>query len=520
MLSRKRKRTMKIKLTWKIWLWIVFFIFALISIFVTPNFLQKGVLVKEVNFNSSAFNEGIKVGEVIVGINGEEVNNLDDFLRLIPEQIPSSEKIKTTITTSTTEYVIFSSEPLGISVSNIPKHNLKLGLDLAGGSRAFIEAEDHKLTKQEVEDLAKIIENRLNVFGVSDMKIIPTSDLFGNNRLSIEIAGATPKVIKELISQQGKFEAKIGNDTVFIGGEKDITSVVRSGQESGIYSCAQSQNGYACEFRFVVYLSQSAAERHANITNTLEVNSTAQGNYLSKRLDLYLDDTLVDSLLISENLKGSITTQIQISGSGSGATKEDAYKSAEENMKKLQTVLITGSLPFKLKVVKFDTISPTLGSNFTKYLFLAGGVALILVAITVFARYRTKSAIAPLIVCTSEIIITLGVTAFMKWDLDLMAIAGILAAIGTGVDDQIVVLDEANQKGTSISLKQKIKNAFVIVLGAYFTSVASLLPLAWVGGGLLKGFVLTTVTGITLGVLITRPAFADLVRLFEKENAS
>jgi len=97
---------------------------------------------------------------------------------------------------------------------------LKLGLDLAGGSRAFIEAQDHELTKQEVEDLAEMIENRLNVFGVSDMKVIPISDLFGNNRLSIEIAGASPKEIRELISQQGKFEAKIANETVFIGGER------------------------------------------------------------------------------------------------------------------------------------------------------------------------------------------------------------------------------------------------------------------------------------------------------------
>jgi len=45
-----------------------------------------------------------------------------------------------------------------------------------------------------------------------------------------------------------------------------------------------------------------------------------------------------------------------------------------------------------------------------------------------------------------------------------------------------------------------------------------LLPLAWVGGGLLKGFVLTTLTGITLGVLITRPAFADLVKLINKKK--
>ena len=38
--------------------------------------------------------------------------------------------------------------------------------------------------------------------------------------MSIEIAGATPKDLKAMIEDQGKFEAKIGNDTVFVGGDK------------------------------------------------------------------------------------------------------------------------------------------------------------------------------------------------------------------------------------------------------------------------------------------------------------
>jgi len=512
---------MKIKLTWRIWLWIIIFIFALISIFVSSNgitFLQKGVLITNVVKNSSAFEQGLRTGQVITAIDGHSIKNLEDYSEMLESKSNLNEKDKTIITTLDSEFVIFSDKPLEISVSKIPSTNLNLGLDLAGGSRAFIEAENHTLTKAEVQDLKEIIENRLNAFGLSDMKISTISDLFGNNRLSVEIAGMTSSNLKELISQQGKFEAKIGNETVFIGGEKDISSVSRSGTDSGIYSCDASTSGYYCTFKFTVYLSQEAAERQANITKDLEVNSTSSGNYLSKKLDLYLDDRLVDSLLIGEDLKGRITTQIQISGSGSGTTEEDAYNSAQEEMKTLQTILITGSLPFKLSVVKLDTISPTLGSSFSKYLFIAAIVALTLVALTILLKYKTKAAIAPLIICTSEIIITLGISAFMKWDLDLMAIAGILATIGTGVDDQIVVLDETRRE-EELSIKQKIKNAFVIVFGAYFTSVASLLPLAWVGGGLLKGFVLTTLTGITLGVLITRPAFADIISLIEKKNA-
>lgn len=125
-----------------------------------------------------------------------------------------------------------------------------------------------------------------------------------------------------------------------------------------------------------------------------------------------------------------------------------------------------------------------------------------------------------MIICTSEIVITLGIAAIWKWNLDLPSIAGILAAIGTGVDDQIVILDETKHKEQSMNIKQKIKMAFGIIFGAYFAGVVSLLPLWWAGAGLLKGFVFTTIVGITIGVLITRPAFADIVKMVEEKHAS
>ena len=99
-------------------------------------------------------------------------------------------------------------------------------------------------------------------------------------------------------------------------------------------------------------MSEEAAKRHALITANITVNATEQGNYLSKKLDLYLDDKLADSLLISEGLKGKITTQVQVQGSGFGKDGQAALDSTTESMQKLQTVLITGSLPFKLEIVK------------------------------------------------------------------------------------------------------------------------------------------------------------------------
>lgn len=511
------KKKMKIKLTFKIWLWLIILSFSLLSIFITPNFLQKGVVVSSIETNSPAFEEGLRQGDIIISIDGQKIEHVENYLDVMQNKFLSGEKVRTIITTTKSEFVFFSNESLKLVVSEIPRTNVKTGLDLSGGARALIQAENYSLSSEDVNNLIDMISNRFNVYGISDMDVRSVSDLAGKNFVQIEIAGATPKDLENLISQQGKFEAKIGNETVFVGG-KDIKNVKQAGQDVGIFSCEQFSQGYVCSFRFPILISQESAERMAEITSKLDVVKNANGqDSLSEPLNLYLDEMFYSNLSISADLKGNPATQISIQGSGRGETKLDAYNNAAEEMKNLQTVLMTGSLPFKLQIVKLDTISPTLGQNFTKYLLIAGLIALLSVAIILFIRYKgLKSSFAPLLICTSEIIITIGVAAFIKWDLDLPSIAGILAAIGTGIDDQIVVLDEAKNKESSISIKERIKKAFIIIIGAYVTSVASLLPLWWAGAGLLKGFVFTTLIGITIGVLITRPAFADIVKITEK----
>ncbi len=510
------EKEMKTKLPWKIWLLIIIVALSLLSIFgMPPTFFQKGVLVTSVESNSTAFEQGLRQEQIIVGVDGQEINTMEDFTNAVQGKFNSNKSVKILFQTKDSEIILFSDHAPEIIVSEIPKTNLKMGLDLAGGSRALVQAQEKKLTSSEISELVDVIANRLNVYGIADLNIRPVSDLTGNHFMLVEIAGATPKDLEELISKQGKFEAKIGNETVFIGGEKDIASVCRNDATcAGIETCQQTDSGYFCNFRFTIYLSEDAAKRHAEITDKLEVNAE-NPEYLSEKLDLYLDDNLVDSLFIGKGLKGRVTTQISISGSENGETQSQAYDSAEESMHKLQTILITGSLPYKLEIVKLDTISPILGKEFIKSILLAGLAALLAVAIIIFLRYKKfKSSIALLITSISEVLIILGIASFIEWNIDLPSIAGILATIGTGIDQQIIILDEARQS-TFLSIKQRMKRAFTIILGAYFTAVVALLPLLWAGAGLLKGFAITTIIGITAGVLITRPAFTDMVKKIE-----
>ena len=491
-------------------------IFIVTAAFLIYSSVSAGVIVKSVDQDSLAFEQGIRQGQTIIEINGEPIETVQDYASAMEGLFISEKKIRIDIKTKERDFILFTNQTLHIVVSEMKKTSLRTGLDISGGSRALVKA-DQEINEQQLEDLIAISRNRFNVFGISDVKIKGITDLSGNRFMLVEVAGATPDDLENLVSQQGKFEAKIGNETVFIGGERDITNVCRNDATcASIRSCRPIQGGYLCNFGFTITLSPDAARRHSDVTENIPVDFESGGRYLSENLTLVLDDIVVDELLISSSLKGQVTTQIVIQGSGQGTTEEEAFQNAQASMNKLQTVLITGSLPYKLEIVKLDSISPLLGEQFIRLILLAGVSAILLVGIIIFIRYRKlKISLALLLTSFSELVIILGIAAVIKWNLDLPSIAGILAVVGTGVDQQIIILDEA-RTGKEISIKRRMKRAMFVVMTAYLTSLVAPIPLYWAGAGLFKGFALTSIIGITAGVFITRPAFADMIKKIEE----
>jgi len=509
------------KITFRIWILITVVLLSLVSIFgLPPQALETGLTITAVNQNSEIFKDGLRESMIIQSINGKEITNLEDYSNAL-QYLKENQTQKLTITTDLVEIInLYNTSIISdISLEEIPATRIKTGLDLRGGARAFIKA-DVPLNDAQLDDLIAVSEQRLNVYGLSDLKFFKVATSSGENLMGIEIAGTSPDDLEELIAKQGHFEAKIGNETVFVGGDEDITHVGRTGQDAMVTECFAVASGEACNFRFTIYLSEEAAQRHADITDKLTIN----GSYLSKQLDFYIDGKPTSSLNIGTSLKGQVATQISISGSGQAATRNEAIEAAKQEMKQLQTILITGSLPFKLEIVKIDKISPNLGEQFTKQILLAGLFAIIAVSIVVFIRYRKiKASLALVTVSLSEVLIILGTASLIGWNLDLPSIAGIIAAIGTGIDSQIIILDEAQDKHESI--KQRIKKALFIIVTAFTTTFVAMIPLTGFLGfmgigaasaGLLKGFAVTTLIGITTGVLITRPAFADIARQLEE----
>ena len=61
------------------------------------------------------------------------------------------------------------------------------------------------------------------------------------------------------------------------------------------------------------------------------------------------------------------------------------------------------------------------------------------------------------------------------------------------------------------TIREKIKRAFFIIFGAASTTIAAMLPLMFLGIGLIRGFAITTIVGVMVGLLITRPAYAKII---------
>lgn len=204
-------------------------------------------------------------------------------------------------------------------------------------------------------------------------------------------------------------------------------------------------------------------------------------------------------------------------------------KEAEKKVIETQVLLSSGNLPIKILPIcgtkfaknteqcggKETTFDPILGKKFLKFSGIIGLIAIVVVSIIIFIRYRRMKLALPVILTSlSEVIIILGFASMIHWELDLLAVAGIIIVVGTGVDDQIVILDETLKKGRKkevVSIVERIKRAFFIIFVSAGTTIVAMIALMGVEAGMLKGFAFTTIVGVLIGVFITRPAFAKIV---------
>ena len=194
-------------------------------------------------------------------------------------------------------------------------------------------------------------------------------------------------------------------------------------------------------------------------------------------------------------------------------------KEAEERVEELSIVLRSGALPAGIRLESEQRVPPTYGRQAFYTFLMAMLASMITVSLYIAWRYRVWKITGPIILTMlSETILIFGLAALWNWKVDVSTMVGMVAAIGTGVDDQIVITDEAIRRKTREGSKkekstaERMKRAFFIVFATAGALCAVMLPVWASGVPVLKGFALTTISGAVIGVVITRPAFAGIIR--------
>lgn len=383
------------------------------------------------------------------------------------------------------------------SIISISTLGIQQGLDLEGGSVIQIHLE-HPVDSDTMNTVVTVLDRRLNIFGVRDVNVRAS----GDQDVIVEIAGVRPEEVTNIVGTPGVFVARIDNQTALTG--TDITNV-RPYQVTGT------------QWSVPFTVSTAGANRFAQV---------AQGK-AGQPVEMYLDNQLVSSPVLSEGLAtGTPTTEVEVSGTA------ETREAAENEARNIQAVLQSGALPVKVNVAGVSSVSAELGDQFRTGALVAGLLAVIVVSIIIFLRYRIPLLVIPIILTSlAELLLILGVASVIRWNIDLPAIAGIIAAIGTGVDDQLIITDEVlKKKGSkegkeskrrSATMRMRIKGAFFIVFTSAATLIAAMLPLAYIGFsrgyagiGILAGFAFTTIIGVLIGIFITRPVYAKFIERF------
>jgi len=544
---------------WRVLLLLVLVVSSLILIIPTPS---KGVTVRSVSADSPLSGK-LAVGDRLEWINERVINT--------PEDVYAFDTFTGTlrfIRNGQLDLMDIQKPGLGIEVATAPSGKLNFGLDLVGGTRVLLKPVANVSTSV-VDQTIATLQTRINIYGLRESKFQPVTDLSGNRYVQIEMAGGTPKEVEDLLAKQGTFTAKIpralrlvnGTGTLFNSSVRATDSaLIVDGQTYAINStfkmagmdwevqnitsdiavvvptvytgadvksvCLTEQPGVCTssiqrttggwEFQFQITTSQEAAEKFATATRGLQVvtDPKTSSSYLESRIVFYIDNKPVTDLSISGDLAGRALASPLINGFR--ASRDDALK---EKLS-LQSILQSGALPVPLEIVRIDSISATLGSGFIYASALAGLLAMLSVGALIFIRYRRWQIALPVMATSmSEVVIVLGVIALIGYTMDLAAIAGIIATIGTSVDSQVMLVDELLAGAQIYTLRQRIKRAFFMIFGSAATVIAAMLPLAIIGIGVMRGFAIVTMLGVFIGIGITRPAFARVAeKIIEKEN--
>lgn len=304
--------------------------------------------------------------------------------------------------------------------------DIRWGIDIQGGVNATFEpANGYNASKTEMDAAKAIIEQRMVDLSITDGEVYAD---YQKHRVMVSF----PWQAGEEDFDPEEAVAELGDTAVltFRNGTEETSEEIMSGKNVTKAEARQTTDSDTNKTEYVVALELDSEGTKAFADATTALAPT------KGKISIWMDDQLLSAPAVQEDLTDGKCT---ISG-----------KFTYESAKALADKINAGSLPFKLETKSTDIISPTLGEGAKKAMVVAGIIAFVIIAIYMMIFYRLPGFVASIALFGQAVGSIACISGFFgnidSFTLTIPGIAGIILAIGMGVDANVITAERIKEE--------------------------------------------------------------------------
>ena len=383
--------------------------------------------------------------------------------------------------------------------SAIGKFPFKLGLDLNGGSHLVYQADVSKVDPADVggamDALRDVIENRINVFGVSEplVQVEEATLLNGQKveKLVVELPGVTDidKAIA-LIGQTPLLDFRVVNQA----NVKTLTATATQAEIDKAFVPTGLTGQYLSKAE-LDFDQQTSAPLVTLIFNDqgkdlfAKITKENVGNIVA----IFLDGKPISTPVVKQEIDDG---RAQISGGSMTPTEA----------KLLVRNLNYGALPVPISLIGTQTIGATLGADALHKSISAGLWGLLVLAIFLIVWYRLPGLVA-VISLTIYVLVNLALFKLIPVTLTSAGLAGFILSIGMAVDANILIFErmkEEFRRGLSIEdgIREGFHRAWSSIRDGNLSSIITAVILFWFSStAIIRGFALIFGIGVLTSMI-------------------
>ena len=357
------------------------------------------------------------------------------------------------------------------------------------------------LRDEAVVQARETIERRVNELGVAEPSIAQQGA--NGDEILVQLPGVTDvDRAKEIIRSTGLLELKIVEQgPVSTREELLVNGQPAAGME--IVPGAPSTPGDTSTVYYQVRRVAAVTGRDVrNARPTVDENNqpavgftlssdggrkfgTVTSENIGRQLAIILDGRVQSAPRIDSR----ITTDGRITGSFTS-----------EEVQNLCLILRSGALPASLTYLEERTIGPSLGADSIRSGVIASVVGLLLVIAFMLVYYKL-SGVNAVVALVFNLIILLGLMAYIGAVMTLPGIAGFVLTMGIGVDSNVLIFERIKeeieaQRGIRAAINAGFSRVFLTLLDTHISALIAAAFLFQFGTGPIRGFAVTLSVGL------------------------